>query len=517
MKAWDKTRRNYINWVTNTDLRYEFGKKIKFEDLSLWWITKLVDRDNVNEPEWYLNLNKKLNRKESNVEKNNFSIFLLILKVIKNFSTRLIFVIFIKLFFSKRKIPNKKTTCLYAILLNFRLIGKKYVDYQYGKFGINDSRNKVYFLDLQENLNLFINYFNIRNNLKKIPFDYVIEQHNISIVDLFKIYISTIVNLILTLKILKKKNYFFINKINCERILKQKLIESYFGSIQDHLLKGYALKNTLRKLSCRNFVTYFEFFPRSRSIYYFAKKAMIKNIISIQHGNPHDNHLVLNIKKNDYSKEDLNNFYSPKPDVICCQGEKYFKKMKKIFPRNKIYKVGSFKIELSKNKIKPPKKKKFKKLKQKNKILIIAGLYDWASFVTLLNKCKLDNFDIFLCPHPVKNRCLGFFKENFKHRFKTVNPDFHHQLTEKDYIIFGNSSLGIEVAIKKHNAFRVYDKEFIASFDPNQEIVTATNSNTISNILKRRIYNNSSFLKKNYFFKYDRSASNLLEKILKKL
>ena len=35
----------------------------------------------------------------------------------------------------------------------------------------------------------------------------------------------------------------------------------------------------------------------------------------------------LNIKKNDYSKEDLNNFYSPKPDVICCQGEKYFKKM----------------------------------------------------------------------------------------------------------------------------------------------------------------------------------------------
>ena len=97
MKAWDKTRRNYINWVTNTDLRYEFGKKIKFEDLSLWWITKLVDRDNVNEPEWYLNLNKKLNRKESNVEKNNFSIFLLILKVIKNFSTRLIFIIFIKL------------------------------------------------------------------------------------------------------------------------------------------------------------------------------------------------------------------------------------------------------------------------------------------------------------------------------------------------------------------------------------------------------------------------------------
>ena len=78
MKAWDKTRRNYINWVTNTDLRYEFGKKIKFEDLSLWWITKLVDRDNINEPEWYLNLNKKLNRKESNVEKNNFSIFLLI-------------------------------------------------------------------------------------------------------------------------------------------------------------------------------------------------------------------------------------------------------------------------------------------------------------------------------------------------------------------------------------------------------------------------------------------------------
>ena len=64
MTSWDYTRKKYVNWLSETDLRKEFSKKIKFENLSFWWLSDLMSKDNINENEWYIDLNKKLNQKK---------------------------------------------------------------------------------------------------------------------------------------------------------------------------------------------------------------------------------------------------------------------------------------------------------------------------------------------------------------------------------------------------------------------------------------------------------------------
>ena len=86
LKNWDFTRKSYISWLSNTLLRKQFFKHIKFDDLSLWWVTNLMNKDNRNNIIWYSRLNKKLNNeKDTKIYKINYLKF---------------FVIFIKKFIS---------------------------------------------------------------------------------------------------------------------------------------------------------------------------------------------------------------------------------------------------------------------------------------------------------------------------------------------------------------------------------------------------------------------------------
>ena len=45
-------------------------------------------------------------------------------------------------------------------------------------------------------------------------------------------------------------------------------------------------------IKCKIFLTYIEFFPSSRAIYYFVNRSDIKNIVSINHGNTSNNELI---------------------------------------------------------------------------------------------------------------------------------------------------------------------------------------------------------------------------------
>ena len=36
MDKWE-TRKSYVDWLSDSELREEFSKKITFENLSLWW------------------------------------------------------------------------------------------------------------------------------------------------------------------------------------------------------------------------------------------------------------------------------------------------------------------------------------------------------------------------------------------------------------------------------------------------------------------------------------------------
>ena len=65
--SWETTRKIYINWLTKNELRRIFSKNIKYENLSLWWLTDLISKDNVNKPEWFSNLHKTFNKDRKSV------------------------------------------------------------------------------------------------------------------------------------------------------------------------------------------------------------------------------------------------------------------------------------------------------------------------------------------------------------------------------------------------------------------------------------------------------------------
>ena len=65
IKYWLNTRTKYIEWLSKCDLRKIFADKIKYESLSFWWLTTLMDKDNINDQLWYEDLNRKLNNFEN--------------------------------------------------------------------------------------------------------------------------------------------------------------------------------------------------------------------------------------------------------------------------------------------------------------------------------------------------------------------------------------------------------------------------------------------------------------------
>ena len=102
-KKWDKTKSLYFNWLINTDLKNQFFKKIKYENFSLWWVSNLVERDNINIHNWYDNLNRKLNGFDI-VSYNNYFLYL---KFIKKFFSLILFNILFKITY-KKKFDNTK-------------------------------------------------------------------------------------------------------------------------------------------------------------------------------------------------------------------------------------------------------------------------------------------------------------------------------------------------------------------------------------------------------------------------
>ena len=129
----------------------------------------------------------------------------------------------------------------------------------------------------------------------------------------------------------------------------------------------------------------------------------------------------------------------------------------------------------------------------------------------------MSNTKIYVLPHPLNiddtykyfemNLNIGFIKGNNLNREKIFR--------KSDHIIFGDSILGFELALKKFNVFRVYDKEFIPTFDITNDIPTACDITSFKKLIKK---NNSlretKKLEKDFFYKYDMKASRRFLNIL---
>ena len=86
------------------------------------------------------------------------------------------------------------------------------------------------------------------------------------------------------------------------------------------------------------------------------------------------------------------------------------------------------------------------------------------------------------------------------------NLDKSELIKNCDYVIFGDTSLGLELSVLGYNVFRVYDEEFIPTFDLDKEVPTATNQKMIKNFKKKNYKSKILIYKKNYFYIYDKKV-----------
>ena len=112
MSSWDKTRNNYINWLSQNKLKDIFLKDLKTRVFFMVG-AKLVDRDNINDDSWYYNLHYVLNKKKIN--RNNINYFKLIFKLFKKFVKSLIFNLY-KIFFKRIQILKKSKIVFFHLV-----------------------------------------------------------------------------------------------------------------------------------------------------------------------------------------------------------------------------------------------------------------------------------------------------------------------------------------------------------------------------------------------------------------
>ena len=59
---WNKTKKSFLDWLIKSDLKIFFAKNLYYENLSLWWLTDIYEKDALNNHVWFNNLNEILNK-----------------------------------------------------------------------------------------------------------------------------------------------------------------------------------------------------------------------------------------------------------------------------------------------------------------------------------------------------------------------------------------------------------------------------------------------------------------------
>ena len=251
LKEWEKTKHAYTNWLASTELRLIFSNSITFKNLSIWWITKLIDKDTVLNNEWYVQLNSIINNKKKLFKKER-NLFFFVFKIIRKFISNIIFVSLIKIFYHNKNKENlKKINCFHSFYQNIVYFKKNSLDRQFGLTLTKKNRLNSYLIQFSTDYKLFTQYYNNRKKISRLNADYYILNRYTFIKDIIIVYAKTFFWLFKLLSILKKKNHFIIKGKDCSSVLKPLLIESFFGDIQDSLLNGISIENFFKKITIK--------------------------------------------------------------------------------------------------------------------------------------------------------------------------------------------------------------------------------------------------------------------------
>ena len=146
--SWEETQKKYSHWLSKCILKKRICSDIKFSDLSIWWLTNLVNRDNVNNQIWYKDLHNILNNKkiEGNYDFLYIKFFVLLLK---NLILKLLFTLFINFFLKIKNntIYNVKN-CYHSFFMNLTLVKGNYIDRHYGLTHFREKEKAVYLIHL---------------------------------------------------------------------------------------------------------------------------------------------------------------------------------------------------------------------------------------------------------------------------------------------------------------------------------------------------------------------------------
>ncbi len=518
---WKKTKDLYLSWLINTELRKFFSKNLYYEKLSLWWLTEVYEKDALNNPEWFCQLNNLLNNKKIKNNYLNLNLLTEFLKLFLKLFKIVFLLIFIKIFYREKKYKTNPSNCFYVHFDNLTNFKDKFIDRQYGYLSIKNKKI-CYAIQLPYNFSLIFNFFEIKEKLNSIPVNFYIINDYLKLTSILKIFYKTLKNFLYLNREIKKKNYFIIGKKNCSKILKPFLIKSFFGKIQFSLINGISLRNLHNHKKFKTFTSYLEFFPSSRSIYYFLKTEKNLKLISVNHANFSENMLAYCLDKREFSiKNDFLNF-SPSPDIFFTQGEKYFKKLKKIFPNKIVKQIGSLKLGIQSIKIKKKNISKKKLINTSKKIIsIFTSTHDYLGMTEILNNCNMSNYFLILRPHPdYKLKTINHFKRDMNFKFHSLdNLSSREIINISDFVLSGDSSLCYEAAILgKKNTLRLYNEKFHPLFDLDDGITIVKDSKILNKYLKNKIkIKNLSpkSLTRKFFFKYDKKAHIRFKNIIK--
>ena len=205
---WNKTKNIYLNWLLKNDLKKEFSKSIRFENLSLWWLTNIYEKDALKDHKWFNNLNKKIHNEKLFIKKDDFFLFEFLKLFLKAFKV-IILSIIIKIFYKDKIISNKFTkNCVYAPFSNLINYKNNSLDIQYGLFSLKNKQIS-YAVQLNYDFSLIYNFFGIKKKLNKIPVNYFIINRYISLTEILTVYYLTVKNFYLLKGLLKKKIIFY--------------------------------------------------------------------------------------------------------------------------------------------------------------------------------------------------------------------------------------------------------------------------------------------------------------------
>ncbi len=518
LNSWDKTRDQYVNWVSNNKLKFFFTQNMLIDQYSVWWSTSVVSKDNVIKRKWYIDLHNKLNGKKNSINFDKIFLFpIIIIKFFKNLLFQIIFNLIIKLVSRSRYTKTKKKNCFHSYDYNFFFNQKEslYNDRLYNYAYLKNKNQSFYLITIIKKKIFFKNLLNFKSS----KFEYFIADEFINIFEIINIYFKTLKLGIKLLYFLKKNNhnkFFLINKKDCESVLKPFLLNSFAGEIQNSIIRAKMIKNFSDKNYFKKFINYGEFTPGYRPTYFFLKKSKSKpKIITVQHSNSNYNLLYSFNKKTEFAKKKSYKIgvkFSPQPDLYLTHGSQFNNQIKKYFKKTKI--IGPLKYDhhfITNNKKIFLKKNKNNLIKN---ILICPSVGDHETILDLLTNSVSFKHNYILSPHPTYKIIYNQFRTalnkicNFSYNKNRSTYDY---LTNVDLVLCSWSSIANEAMYLGIPAIRLIKKSEPYYHDVTDMIKTVDNSKELKKVLLKDNFNNlfpkhSSRILKNFYHNLDNKA-----------